>query len=141
MNSFELAARAVIMREGKILLCRPVGESWYFFPGGHVEFGEKTEAGLVRELKEEMDVVPEKMSFIGFVENRFERDGKKHHEMDVIFKVDIGDQEIAVLEDHIGFEWINMESIEESEIFPIALKDAVIGWISDGKIFYGSEKL
>jgi len=141
MNNFELVARAIIIKDGKILLCKPVGESWYFFPGGHVEFGEKTEDALARELKEELGVVPEEMSFIGLIENRFERDSVKHHEIDVVFKVDIGDQEISELEDDIEFEWFAPESFEKIELFPIALKHAIREWIEDGKIFWGSEEV
>ncbi|NTU66805.1 MAG: NUDIX domain-containing protein [Candidatus Moranbacteria bacterium] len=141
MSDFELAARAVIIKNGRMLLCKPVDKDWYFFPGGHVEFGEKTEDALARELNEEMNIVPEDISFIGLIENRFERDNEKYHEIDVVFKVGIGSQEISEREDHIGFEWVDIESLKEKQALPIALKDAIIEWMSDGKAFWGSEEI
>ncbi|MDD3607942.1 MAG: NUDIX domain-containing protein, partial [Candidatus Moranbacteria bacterium] len=56
-ENFEICSRAIIIKNRKILLPKPKDENWYFFPGGHVEFGEKAEDALRRELKEELDVL------------------------------------------------------------------------------------
>ncbi len=50
---FEVCVRGVIIRRGKILVCRHKEKKYYFFPGGHIDFGETAEAALLRELKEE----------------------------------------------------------------------------------------
>jgi len=39
-NEVEILVRAVIQIKGKILVCKKVGRDYYFFPGGHLEFGE-----------------------------------------------------------------------------------------------------
>ena len=50
---------AIVRSEGKILICqRPEGKAHagkWEFPGGKLEMGETPEAGLARELREELD--------------------------------------------------------------------------------------
>ena len=40
-NKFEVSLRAVVENNGKILVCRNKKRGYYFFPGGHLEYGEK----------------------------------------------------------------------------------------------------
>lgn len=55
-----VAACALIDEDGRVLLARrPEGKSMaglWEFPGGKIEPGETPEAGLIRELKEELDI-------------------------------------------------------------------------------------
>ena len=51
-NQFEICVRAIIRRGNKILVCIGKKSGIYFFPGGHIEYGETAEAALKRELKE-----------------------------------------------------------------------------------------
>jgi 8-oxo-dGTP diphosphatase len=56
-----VAACALIDADGRVLLAeRPQGKSMaglWEFPGGKVESGERPEITLIRELKEELDIV------------------------------------------------------------------------------------
>lgn len=45
--------RAVILREGKILLSHETGTSWWLVPGGGLEPGETPEECCIREVEEE----------------------------------------------------------------------------------------
>lgn len=54
---------ALLMRDGQVLMVRrsPERSTWpdcWSFPGGHVEPGESLDQALVRELAEEIGVVP-----------------------------------------------------------------------------------
>ena len=54
--SFRLAAYAVCIQDGRVLLARyapPVGESTWTLPGGRVEHGEDPFDAVIRELAEE----------------------------------------------------------------------------------------
>ena len=84
-NKFEICIRAIILNNGKILVCRKKKKGYYFFPGGHLEFGEKIGDALTREIKEELNVAVKKFSFIGVVDNVFKEDDEKHHEINFIF--------------------------------------------------------
>ena len=68
-NQFEICARAIIRHRGKILVCRAKKSKFYFFPGGHIEYGETATAALKRELKEELGVRLKRASIMGTVEN------------------------------------------------------------------------
>jgi 8-oxo-dGTP diphosphatase len=54
----------IVVRDGHVLLChRRADRTWYpavwDFPGGHVETGETPTGALVRELREELEIVIE----------------------------------------------------------------------------------
>jgi 8-oxo-dGTP diphosphatase len=61
VNVVLVAACALIDTDGRVLLAeRPAGKtmaSLWEFPGGKVEEGERPEQTLIRELKEELDIV------------------------------------------------------------------------------------
>lgn len=57
-----VAACALIDADGRILMCRrPNGKDHaglWEFPGGKIEDGERPEAAIVRELREELEIEP-----------------------------------------------------------------------------------
>lgn len=55
-NFYRLSAKALIINKGKFLLCHEEDGTWDF-PGGAIEFGEKPEQTIIRELKEEMGAI------------------------------------------------------------------------------------
>ena len=61
VNIVLVAACALIDVDGRVLLAqRPAGKTLaglWEFPGGKVEIGERPEQTLIRELKEELDIV------------------------------------------------------------------------------------
>ena len=141
MTNFEICARAVILKDGKILLCKRKNRSYYFFPGGHVEFGEKAEDTLKREIKEEINAEISKIEYIGTVENVFNDtdEGARHHEINLVFSAEIEKTEASALESWLEYAWLAIPEFEKSEVKPSTLKKSVRQWLGDKKTFWGSE--
>lgn len=51
------AARAVIVKHGKVALVKSIKENYYKFPGGGIEINESYEDALIRETLEETGLV------------------------------------------------------------------------------------
>jgi len=142
-NNFEICTRAIIQKDGKILVCRFKGKNCYFFPGGHVEFFEKAEDALKRELKEELDMEINGCNFIGTVENTYEDedDDFRRHEINLVFSVAAsGEVKDKSMEDNLEFFFLDRVSFIKEDILPLALRDCIVKWIDDGKIFWGSQR-
>jgi ADP-ribose pyrophosphatase YjhB (NUDIX family) len=147
MKNIETCVRAIIQSGGRILVCWHKEKQYYFFPGGHMDFGETVELALTRELKEELDIVVKNLSFIGVIENIYkeERDKHrehrgKHHEINLVFNVLVERAKDKSLEDHIDFVFLSKKDFARKKIFPIALKKAVIEWFKSKKTFWTSQK-
>ena len=140
MENIEVIARAVIVKNNKILLCRNKGAAHYYIPGGHVEFGEKAEVALAREFQEEVGAFISNFHFIGISENTYtDEDNVFHHEINLTFSAEIEEKEIISLEDHLEFAWIDLEKFTETKIMPLDLKEKIFSWIKEQKIFWSSE--
>ena len=82
---FKSAVHMIINKDNKILLQKRKGSKlwpgYYALPAGHIDEGENQYDALVREAKEELDIViePEKIinSYVVLRRNFFEIDGKK----------------------------------------------------------------
>ena len=138
-NKFEIAVRTIIEYKGKILLCKIKKSDCYFFPGGHLEYGERIDKALAREIKEELNTKVEKFSFIGVVDNIFTGDGDKHHEINFVFKTKIKKVYTLSQENHIDFVLIDKKEFSKQKIFPIALKKQLLKWFKDKKTFWVSQ--
>lgn len=136
---FEVCVRGIIEKDGKILVCKRKDKKYYFFPGGHVEFGESAKSALIRELKEELNLSVKRVSFIGANENVFKEDRKKHHEINFVFKVQVDKVKDKSMEDHLNFFFFDKKILSEEKVLPIAIKKSVLKWLKDGKIFRSSQ--
>lgn len=138
-NQFEVCVRAVIVDQEKILVCWNKAKKYYFFPGGHIEYGEAAESALARELKEELEISIGKMSFVGAMENIYEEDDIKRHEINLVFEVRASKINDKSLEDHIDFKFLAKHKFAQKKVFPLALQNSIIRWLEDKKIFWTSQ--
>lgn len=138
-NQLEVCIRAIIRSNGKILVCKNKKKGYYFFPGGHLEFGENIKEALAREIKEELDAIVKKFLFIGVVDNIFTEDGQKHHEINLVFEVKLDKIKKQSQEDHIDFALISEKDFSKEQILPVVLKKMILKWLRNKKIFWESQ--
>lgn len=135
--TFHFRARAVIYKDGNILLTTKKGGNYTFLPGGHIELGEKAAHALVREIKEELGEDSSVKSFLGAIENSWEREGTRHHEINLIFEVTIpgietGNNPVAK-ENHIEFSWAKMNALDNANVLPPSLSSHLVRWAQGNK--------
>jgi ADP-ribose pyrophosphatase YjhB (NUDIX family) len=118
-------------------VCDDAGRTKGWRPlGGAIELGEHAAATVERELREELDVAVESSRFVGVLENIYEHEGAKGHELVMVHEVTLeasayergaftfADGGVA-----IETKWLPLATFRsgEAELFPkglLALLDA-----------------
>ena len=120
MSETELIVRAIIVKDGKILLCKNIkGGGYYFLPGGHIENGESPEVALERELVEEIDRKTNKTKRIAEIKNTYNENNETIVETFYICLTALSDYEnIKSKEDHLEFDWVPIDDLEEVDFKP-----------------------
>lgn len=134
--STEIIARAVIRRNGHILLARQRTKAWSFLPGGNVEAGERVKVALIREIAEELGTEAKIAGFVGAVEHGYLEHGTTHHELNLVFEVAIADTEPTSQEDHLEFHWLTVDQLADTDVRPKTLKNALLAAGDDRTPFW-----
>lgn len=93
MNSIRISAKAVIIKEGNILLLKHEDKQgdWYSLPGGGQDHGEKLSDALVRECEEEIGTIVkvENVVFIRdyiAINHEFKDEKPGTHQLEIMFE-------------------------------------------------------
>ncbi len=139
-KEIEFLARAISKVDGNFLVCKKKNEDYYFFPGGHIEFGETSKEALKREIMEELGVKVESCEFIGGSEHFFVQKNVERHEVSLAFFTTLEDKKIESQEDHLDFFLFSKQELEKEKVFPEPMKNAVLEWLDNKKIFWKNSK-
>ena len=82
---FNYRVVGVAIHDGRVLLHRAEGEPFWTLPGGRAEHGETAEETLTREMREELGVDVEVERLVWIVENFFDYDRWRYHEIALYF--------------------------------------------------------
>lgn len=139
MEEFKhLGAYGLVIQDGKILLIKKVGGPYdgkLDLPGGTIEFGERPEDALKRELMEEVGIEVVDFQLFDADSVSFEWQYKedvllKVHHMGIFFKVLNYNNEIKneikvdeVNDDSLGAEFFDIDKLKKEELSPIALME------------------
>lgn len=100
----------------------PVKDAHFFRPlGGGIEFGERGQEALVREMREELGVEISDLRFFGTLENVFVFNGQPGHEIVLLYEAELVDRrlydvgEIQGIEDDTAFVavWKHLTEFDE----------------------------
>lgn len=97
--SFIVVKAMLIVRNGeKLLFSRGYDEikkQAFLRPlGGHVEFGERGEETIKREMREEVGCDALQVQFVSAIENLFTYNGKKGHEIVLVYEGKLADESL-----------------------------------------------
>lgn len=124
MAHAEYLARALMWRDGKVLVCRDLKRGHAYLPGGHVEFGESARDALLRELDEECGIDASVGLPRVIWEMRFVQQGVTKQEISIVFHVEHPVNapwpgSVPSYEPHIAFEWIDpVEALAQGVVPP-----------------------
>lgn len=131
--TIEVIVRAVIQREGYLLLAQRIGAENTFLPGGHIEHGEPAKAALAREIKEELGHGVEIQRFLGAVEHAYGPMHERTHELNLLFECTAPSlpypDNPASLEAEFAFQWVRVDELPNSGLEPGVLRDQVAAWM------------
>ena len=124
-----IATRAVIIENGKVLLCRYTDENGEFFvcPGGGQDENETMIENVKRELKEELDVEIEVGDMAFTRETSFVFEDVTYHQIEHYFYCTIigcnrPTQGKNVDKTCTGFDWVDINAPDNIRTFPQNLK-------------------
>lgn len=136
---FSYRIAGLLIRDGKVLIQRALGDTSYSFPGGHVSFGEISEESLIREYKEEMgaDISIEKLLWI---QENFWKWGKSDcHQLCLYYLIKLCDETQLPLEGtftfqpqtetenyKLEFSWVELSKLKDLKFYPEFAKEKVL---------------
>ena len=131
---FNYRVGLLISKENEILIeCSP-NIDFVVLPGGRVKTLESSVKALQREIKEEMGVTLEEKELIkkAIIENFFEFEGKKYHELFFIYKLNINseDQRFKNISKNLDsetnyYKWVKKDNLKEINLLPNVLIDVI----------------
>ncbi|MEI7463221.1 MAG: NUDIX domain-containing protein [Candidatus Taylorbacteria bacterium] len=123
-----IKAMCIFLYKGKTLATKGYDknkdEVFYRLVGGGINFGEKSEEGVRREVQEELRCDFENLKLAKVTENIFTYEGKRGHEIVFVYKGDLSDKElynkekILIIEPYgeIEAEWILTSDVLSNKI-------------------------
>ena len=149
---FSYRVAGLLLYNGKVLLQKPLNDTAYAIPGGHVSLGETNEETLVREFKEEInaEIKVDKLKLVG--ELFFFFFDKPCHQICLFYNVLLIDNATIPLngvflgteqlEDKsfiLEFSWVDIKDIETIELYPIEAKKYIAAGLSQVEHFVYKE--
>ncbi|MEL6412806.1 MAG: NUDIX domain-containing protein [Bacteroidota bacterium] len=126
-HQLRVTARALMGDAQRIVMCWEKEHQFYFLPGGTLDPGERLQACLVRELREEMNFEAHIEDFVGCIENPWQGHDYIFQEFTFVFRVRTPSAwlngPIASNEPHIAFEVLPLKALHQRDnIMPPQLK-------------------
>ncbi len=136
IDDFKLNIRsaAIIIHNNKLLTHKNINEDFYGLVGGRVQIGEHSAHTIKREIFEEMGKQIEVKEFLTTVENFFQGDEIKYHEIMFVYRAEFVDEEDKKIldtihniegEDELRYEWIDIDKLDEVPLRPEVMKTMI----------------
>ena len=108
----------IVENENKILMGirgNVFGKGSWALPGGHLEINEKVVDCVIRELDEEVGIIPGKLQLLGVVNDVADKEGQTNHYVRFVYKIMTFTGNITNKEPDkcLGWEWVDKNKIPE----------------------------
>ena len=125
-----IRAAVLIIHNNKLLVHKNENSDYYALLGGRIKIGESSEETIKREIGEELGKEIEIIKYISTIENFFETNGKKYHEIEFVYKAEFVNEEDKKIEDTLrnieGEDWIHYDWLDLSKIDEYPLRPQII---------------
>jgi 8-oxo-dGTP diphosphatase len=124
---FAVATKAIIYNKGKFLILlkseiEDVNPNTYDIPGGRINFGEKLEDGLKREVKEETNL---DIKVVGTVDAwSFVKDDQMQL-VGITYVAIAASDKIKLSAEHSSYEWLTYKDVTNSKALPEWLVNSI----------------
>ena len=132
---FNYRVAGVALHENRVLLHRSDRDAFWTLPGGRVELWEAASESLKREMREELSVEVNVERLLWIVENFFEYENCRSHEIGFYFLMSLPRnsrllQQTESFEGREGelklvFEWLEISALKERLIYPAFLQQTL----------------
>ena len=132
---FNYRAGLLIEKGNKVLVEYNPAIDFVTLPGGRVQTLESSMDALKREIKEEMNIEldSERIKMRALIENFFEMDEKKYHELYFLYKLKVTSKDTEFKKDMKNidskasyYKWVKKEDLEKENLLPVVLRDLVM---------------
>ena len=115
----EFAVKALIEKDGRILIMKMTGSQSYELPGGRMEFGETAEQTLVREVLEETGLTVKPVRVLdtwNLVRQDYQFTG-------IIYLCALREERAVTLsEEHDSFMWAHPDELPSAPLGPVLME-------------------
>ncbi len=135
-NSPRLTTDGAIIKNGKILLVKRKNEPFkgkWALPGGFVEYGEKVEDAVIREVKEETGLVTKIKEFVGIYSDP-NRD-PRGHTVTIVFLLEIIDGKPNAADDADEVKFFNLNKLPDLSFDHDIIIEDVVRRIKNNVLF------
>lgn len=132
LDTIRNTARAIIIRNGKLLVLKKTDGS-YSLPGGAHDPEETIEQGLQRECLEEIgtEVQINRLAYVGdYFKPRKSDPPNIRHQVEFLFDCSVSDNYIAHSGSHpdkrqIDVLWLELDDLNDKPLYPLSLKECI----------------
>lgn len=133
MSAIRLVALALVERDGRWLFARSqdpaTGEEFYRPLGGGIDFGERSDVALQRELREELHFEIKNMQFVTVIENQFTYNLQPNHEVALLYTADFVEDapyKKETLPKYDGYSkeavWLTRDQLDVVTLYPKGIR-------------------
>jgi 8-oxo-dGTP pyrophosphatase MutT (NUDIX family) len=122
-----IAARAIVQREGRVLVQRPTDdpEACYAFIGGGYEPSDTLIGCLKREFEEETNARVVACAYLFCAEYRWQQGDVLRQSLVHFFSVRLDRVDVESREAHLAQHWLPLATLKEYDLRPQAIRDLV----------------